>query len=552
VDEYDLGDCMKKMMLLCLILLSFLDVYAQVDTAWVRRYNGSGNGPDLATGIAVDEVGNVYITGSSTDSIGGTEGATIKYNSAGAQQWVAHYNRLGDLADLSDAIAVDASGNVYVTGSSTGYYNGSDYLTIKYNSNGDTAWVRFYDAGVGRSEQAYAIAIDDQGNVYVTGEGIGDSTYHDYATVKYNSSGEEKWVTRYVSPAVDANDDAAAIAIDDAGNVYVTGKSDSTGTDEDYLTVKYDSSGEEKWVARYNGPGSTSDAAYGIAVDQEGNVYVTGYSAGDSTFQDYATIKYNSAGARQWVSRYTGPSKFSMDMAYAIAIDNAGNVYVTGTSGTSGVWGDYATIKYNTAGEEQWTAVYDSASSSDKANAIKVDNAGNVYVTGSSVSATNNDYATVKYNAAGQRQWAVRYDGPLHGLDDALALAVDSAGNVFVTGYSQGPEGNLDYLTIKYIAGTSGIEDAAPNISKRYQLYNNYPNPFNPTTTISFDLPVKSFVTLKVFDILGREVAAIISEQLPAGTHIRKWDAGNLPSGVYFYRIHAGAFTQTKKLVILR
>jgi hypothetical protein len=87
---------------------------------------------------------------------------------------------------------------------------------------------------------------------------------------------------------------------------------------------------------------------------------------------------------------------------------------------------------------------------------------------------------------------------------------------------------------------------------ERFKLNQNYPNPFNPSTTVSFSLPSKSFVSLKVFDILGREVATLVSEEMSAGTHVRQWNAEYISSGIYFYRLQAGLFTETKKLILLR
>jgi hypothetical protein len=83
-------------------------------------------------------------------------------------------------------------------------------------------------------------------------------------------------------------------------------------------------------------------------------------------------------------------------------------------------------------------------------------------------------------------------------------------------------------------------------------LEQNYPNPFNPSTTISFSLPSKSFVSLKVFDLIGREVATIISADMQAGSYSRQWNASDLPSGAYFYRLQAGLFAETKKLILLK
>jgi len=85
-----------------------------------------------------------------------------------------------------------------------------------------------------------------------------------------------------------------------------------------------------------------------------------------------------------------------------------------------------------------------------------------------------------------------------------------------------------------------------------FSLNQNYPNPFNPTTTISFSLSSTSFVSLKIFDVLGREVSTLFSEELPAGWYSRQWKAAGLPSGVYFYLMQAGSFTETKKLILLR
>ncbi len=140
----------------------------------------------------------------------------------------------------------------------------------------------------------------------------------------------QEWVARYNGP-IDSIDEAYSIAVDNSGNVYVTGRSGGIGITKDYATIKYNSSGVQQWVARYNGPGNGRDDAYSIAVDNSGNSYVTGFSTGLGTSYDYATIKYNSAGTQIWVARYNGPGNGN-DFAYSIVVDNSGNVYVTGGS----------------------------------------------------------------------------------------------------------------------------------------------------------------------------------------------------------------------------
>jgi len=98
----------------------------------------------------------------------------------------------------------------------------------------------------------------------------------------------------------------------------------------------------------------------------------------------------------------------------------------------------------------------------------------------------------------------------------------------------------------------SSVQQKPVTSLQQFILKQNYPNPFNPSTKISFDLPAKSFVTLKVFDLIGRDVATIVSEEMVAGSFTRQWNAANVSSGIYFYRLQAGSFSEIKKLILLR
>jgi len=425
------------------------------DQVWVMRYNGPGNSVDIATAMAVDAAGDAYVTGSSTGSGIFQDYATIKYNAAGTQEWVMRYTGPGIYGGRATALALDATGNVYITGSSVGSGTGADYATIKYNATGTQEWVIRYTEPRNSDDEATALAVDATGNVYVTGYSRGSGTSQGYTTIKYNTAGDQEWVTRYDRPRY-SDDRATALAVDATGNVYVTGYSESSDTYEDYATIKYNAAGDQVWVMRYNGPGNFDDMATAMAVDAAGNVYVTGSSTGSGTSSDYATIKYNAAGAQKWEARYNGPGN-SSDRATALAVDATGNVYVTGYSWGSGTSSDYTTLKYNAAGELQWEARYNGLGLRFD-HALAVDAAGNVYVTGSSLgSGTSDDYTTTKYNASGVEQWVARYNGPGNSIDIALALAVDTTGNVYVTGYSKGSGTSDDYATIKYNA-TGGQE----------------------------------------------------------------------------------------------
>ncbi len=551
------SSCKKLLFLLFIIRYSLLTAYSQVNLEWVSRYNGTGNGIDQANSIVTDALSNVYVTGYSRGLGTNEDYATIKYNSSGIQLWEARYSEPGNSFNVANSITVDLLGNVYVTGSSEVLGASKDYATVKYNPSGTEQWVARYDGYMNSVDVALFITVDLLSNVYVTGESWGNGTQMDYATVKYNSSGIQQWVARYNGPGNNL-DGASSIVVDLTGNVYVTGWSHGIGTNEDYATIKYNSSGIQQWVARYNGPGNDFDDARSIKIDVQGNVYITGFSTGSGTSQDYATIKYNPSGIEQWVARYNGSANDG-DRAYSVAVDASGNLYVTGWSGngTNFDW-DYATIKYNSSGVQQWAARYNGpGNTTDWAHCIAVDLSGNVYVTGESlVSGSNWDYATIKYSAAGSEQWVERYNGPGNGWDKAFSVVVDSS-SVYVTGCSSGLGTSLDYASIKY-SQLIGIQPISNEIPDKLSLSQNYPNPFNPATIIRFHIPLSRGVSegrgvsLIIYDMLGREIATLVDEDLKPGIYEMTFDGAKYPSGVYYYKLSAGNYFETKKMVLIK
>ena len=462
---------------------------------WVARYNSPANGADEAGAIAVDNTGNIYVTGRSYDPITSHDYVTVKYNSSGVEQWVARYNGPIDYVDYTFAIAVDNVGNVYVTGDSYSSVTNPDYATVKYDSSGIEQWVVRYDGPANGYDHASAIAVDNTGNVYVTGWSYSYSTLLDITTIKYDSSGVEQWVARHDGP-MNSWDYAYAIAIDTTGYIYIAGESTVSDTLTDYVTLKYDLSGSLQWAVTYDGSAHSMDIAYAIALYNTNNVFVTGSSRGSGTAWDYATVKYDSSGIEQWVARYNGPGN-SADDARAIVVDNMGNVYVTGSSFGYGDNYDYATVKYDASGVERWVARYNGPGNDlDRASGLVLDNAGDVYVTGrSSGSGTSYDYATVKYDTLGIEQWVARYDGPGSYGDRANAIAIDNAGDICVTGTSYALGTEEDYATIKY--SPTGLMEIKNTTVKKESLM----------TTIFYNpLQLPEGKKCRVYDITGRVV----------------------------------------------
>lgn len=436
-----------KITLISFVILS-CGVFAQITPAWINMYNGPTDGSDVASAIAVDISGDIYVSG--------TGFTTIKYSPSGTQKWLRTYGN-----GYANCMATDASGNVYVAGAFSDSNTGNNFATIKFDSAGNTKWVsKFIDPGA--YDEVKTIALDKDGNVYAAGAvgGTFSGMWRDYMTIKISPLGDTLWTRRFGS--ANAYEIATAIAVSDSGYVYVTGYYDAYyGHGRfNYGTFKYAPNGDLVWFRYYDGTASDDDVPSAIAVDKYGSVYVTGKSWGN-WYDDYATVKYNAGGTQQWVARYNGPVN-SYDKASALKLDDAGNVYITGASGGLGVNYDYATIKYNNSGVQQWVARYNGpANQDDFATSLTLDKFGNVFVTGYSDNAPapyrkSSDYATVMYNSAGIEQWSGRYNGPGNYADQAFAIATDNSGNAYVTGRAgyYVEQGNFyDYATLRYNAG---------------------------------------------------------------------------------------------------
>jgi uncharacterized delta-60 repeat protein len=449
--------------MICILMISTIfvieipkDVSAQFTEKWVARYDAVNDG-DYSNAITVDSFGNIYVTGYSY--IGDfSDYATIAYDPSGNVLWTARYNGPADSSDYPYDIAVDSLGNIYVTGKS--YTLGeiptspefNDIATVAYNSFGHQLWVARYNGPGNGSDEASAISVGPQGNIYVTGKSHSSTMDLDYITIAYDPNGNQLWIARYNGPW-NYDDYANALAVDLDGNVYVTGYSTGNGSVGDCVTVAYNSSGDQLWVVRYDGPTNLEDEGYALALDYSENIFITGRShGGPYSGMDFITIAYDLLGNQKWLTR-TNFTGYSRDLAFDITVDDFGRIYVTGgTTPGNPQEEDYLTVAYDSNGNQLWMARYDGPINNyDRAYAIAADSKGNVFVTGRSKSnPTTSDYATIAYDSDGNQLWVARYSGPGNGGDEARDMDIDSEGNVYVTGYSKGIGTGSDFATIKY------------------------------------------------------------------------------------------------------
>jgi uncharacterized delta-60 repeat protein len=421
------------------------------DTLWVRRFNGLRDRDDKPTGILCDRQGNVIVTGYTYAPETDFNFLVIKYDSLGNLLWYRNYGSSFNSEDRVWAAALDTAGNIYVTGGTIADpAHNWDYQTIKYSPAGETAWLRRYDSPFHGEDKPRAIGVDDSGNVYVTGESRGRDHDWDFLTIRYNSKGDTVWTRRY-DGSYHHDDLAGALAIDRQGNVIVAGKSADEYRTPEIAVVKYDPGGRPRWIQRLQGTGSSPNWPTRMKLDARGDCYVCGAVSNAGASYDYVLGKCSPDGKLLWSRTYDGPGH-RIDIANALDFDAQGNILVTGQSMGTQSFSDYATIKYTPTGDTLWVRRYDGpVHGEDRAQAVAVDENDMVYVTGGSVKARPYEgYLTVACNAQGDSLWTRDWPSLGSGDSRAVAATIASGRRLIVTGYWLNQNGNFDVVTIAY------------------------------------------------------------------------------------------------------
>ena len=399
--------------------------------------------------------------------------------------WVVRETPAPDEKENSQptAMTTDAAGNIYITGFVSTLHNDVDFLTLKYDPNGKLLWRARYNGPGNDVDRACSIAVDTDGNVYVTGDSDNGKGNHlsrlsglDWATIKYDKNGKQQWVARYNNPD-DGEDVPRRVCVDGQGCVYVAGNSlvkrhrgGQTITLWEWVIIKYDPMGKQMWM-RPERPMQDwyQSSALDMVVDPLGNAYVTGwFSTADpagSTKTNLLTIKYAPDGNPRWEQTYIGNGVGDVS-PYRIALDGSGSVYVTskqydGDLMNNGTLWDVVTLKYDADGKKQWVQVFDNDRQDDFPQDLAVNAAGNVCIVGTTAARdVRLRYMTLCYDPTGNFLWWSTYHGTAGLKDYALGVAIDRSGNVIVTGFATdiarkaGTSSELysreDNVTIKY------------------------------------------------------------------------------------------------------
>ncbi|MFV1976405.1 MAG: T9SS type A sorting domain-containing protein, partial [Candidatus Scalindua sp.] len=424
-----------------------------------------------------------YIISGWTESFGSdsTDIYLIKTDQNGNESWIKTFGGIG--ADVSLAVQQTSEGGYILTGWTNSFGIGADVYLIKTDANGDTTWTKTYGSTI--SDKGRSVQQTSDGGYIIAGE-----TFSDVYLIKTDPLGTIEWEKTFDGLLFDFGYDVQQTA--DGGYIVTGYTQELTGFYNVYL-IKTDANGDSTWTKSYGG----SAFDYGLSVDQtsDGGYIITGntnsFGAGA---EDVYLIKTDANGDTLWTKTFGGP--FS-DVGYSVQQTTDGGYIVGGLTGSFSS-GDY-------------------------------------------------DVYLIKTDAGGNETWSKTFGGT--GNEQSYTVQQTSDNGYILSGQAGSfGVGDADAYLIK--TNASGVTDVHfeynSQIPEVFLLEQNYPNPFNPTTTIKFQITNPSpyqgeghrvrLTTLKVYDVLGNEIATLVNEEKPAGFYEVTFSAEGLPSGIYFYQ----------------
>ena len=479
----------------CIIFLIFFSIsiiQAQVDTLWTKTFGGNGYDCGQSVQQTTDE--GFIITGyTESFGVGLDDVWLIKTNVSGDTLWTKTFG--GGSEDIGYSVRQTLDGGFIITGYTLSFGAGMyDVWLIKTDASGDTLWTKTF----GGTNDDFGIAVQqtsDEGYVIMGYTDLIGNGLYDIWLIKTDDTGDTLWTRTY-----GANEDEKGYSVqqtEDEGYILV-GYTTSFGVGSaDVWLIKTNSSGDTLWTKSFGGV--YDEWGYSVQQTSDKGYIITGFTISfGAGLYDVWLIKTNDAGDTLWTKTYGANGE---EQGYCVQQTLDEGYIITGFKRTLGI--------NNT---NIWL--------------IKTDGSGNVL-------------------------WTKTFGGSKNERGYSVQQTFD--GGYIVTGFTT-PLGAVseDIWLIKTTPDVSSVEKNNSDFYLEYTLTQNYPNPFNPSTTIEFDIPSPGFISLKVFNIMGKEIATLVSKKLNQGSHTCKFDGGGLASGIYYYQLVAGEFHQVKKMILLR
>jgi len=501
-------------------------------TNWESKYDSKGFSSDKAGRVLEDKEGNIYLAGYNN-----RQAMLIKYNEALTEQWkyiVSDSVGFDPYYNFEPSIVSDISGNIYFSTSvkvdSTAY----DILISKIDPSGNYLFSVRIAAPGNSTAQLRAMTTDDLGYLIISGAtNVG-------FIAKYTPTGNQMWIRNYTESyyyqKLIANEEA----------IYFMG---------DNTIIKYAKTGDPLWVRTFQ-PNSFVNFFLDFKVDRENSVIACGSGVLQDSRENYIIVKYDSDGNQEWNKYYNG-LRNSYDEANSIDVDSLNNVIVSGRAfeSLSVPRASLTMLKLDPSGNQIWKKIISNPLGEIAPGKVSVDKFDNVYVSsggGRNVgfASVNFSYLLVKYKSNGDSVWSTVYNHPEY-KNFASDYVITGNNSIVMTGKAYGNNTGYDITTLKY-SQTVGILSNSTKLPDKFYLAQNYPNPFNPVTHLGFGISNLGFVSLRVFDALGKEVAVLVNENLSPGIYEAVFDGSNYPSGIYYYKLEAGSFSVVRKMILLK
>jgi len=433
------------------------------------------------------------------------------------------------------------AGHTYSFGA--GYW---DVYLLKTDSSGDTLWTRTYGGRL--DDYGKSVQQTSDGGYIIAGETYSGAA-HDVYLVKTDSRGDTLWTRTYGGWHYDLGHSVQQTS---DGGYIVAGATKSFGAGEyDVYLLKTDSCGDTLWTRTYGG----SDNDYGHSVQQtsDGGYIIAGttmsFGAGGN---DFYLLKTDSCGDTIWTRTYGG-----REWDYANSVQktsDSGYIIVGWTISFGAGSADVYLLRTDSSGDTLWTRTY-GGSYWDEAHSVQQTSDGGYIIAGETESfgAGGGDVYLLKTNSSGDTLWTRTYGGTHN--DWASSLQQTSDGGYIIAGSTWSFGAGLDDVYLIRAAGDAvGVDDqeSERSLPASASLSQCYPNPFNATTVIEYQLPEAREVTLEVYNLLGEKVAALVNGLEEAGYKSVKWDASEISSGIYFYKLSAGDLTETKRMILVK
>ena len=521
------------------IFLVFVNLNAQFLLDWQQTFDGGRN--DFAQSIHFDNEGNIILVGSSfginlTDDV-----AVAKYSSEGQFIWAKTFD-IGQ-NDRPIGVYFDAENNIIVgaKGNDSSFYR-DDFYLLKYSEDGDilfekrVAWYANYGTDyLGEADQLH---LDNYNNLILSGV-----TWF----VKLDLQGN---ITHKVIDSIDNEnigyvEEIHSVFNPSSGEIILNYKLEKVGN-QSYFTIRKDNAGKiigqntiidfgaYEFYAYVNDWRLNSEGKFYLALQVQKSAYIL-----NEQIHFPRVTCLNADGTMNWDKIFSASADHDLvSTMKSLSLDIGGNIWATGLIDSK-----LFIAQLSAAGETIW---------------MKIDTA---FSAGSKVICDQRDGIVAAYDKNGYDIWIIKYDQ----FGNQLTKYFIPGKNVFTPAYINDLEVKPDrkLLALGTIYNTTwnwnlyqfddptvDVKDNVP--PSEFTLSQNYPNPFNPSTSIEYSVPTNEYVTLKVFDMLGREVATLVNQEMNPGNYKVQFDASNLSSGIYFYKISSGTYNKTMKMLLLK